>query len=149
MSKTKRSSIWIFISWGGDNTKSESNKKQTILVALCFFQGIGYSNELKLGFITVHEWTNKNTITRSTCLMRAILKDPKRQQTPDFFRFKMNQQYHIIVFIIIIITLLSEAACQSRTFNITEYNRHERQMDFKYAPILTNFYHGDTAGWVH
>lgn len=148
MSKTKLSSIWIFISWGGDNTKSESNKKQTILVALRFFQGIGYSNELKLGFITVQsEWTNKNTITRSACLMRAILKDPKRQQTPDFFRFKMNQQYHIIVFIII--TLLSEAACQSHTFNITEYNRHERQMDFKYALILTNFYHGDTAGWVH
>lgn len=47
----------------------------------------------------------------------------------------MNQQYQIIVFI----TLLPEAACQSSTFNITEYNRHKRHMDFKYALFLTNF----------
>ena len=123
--KNKPSSIWIFISLGGDNTKSQSNKKQTFPVTLSFFQGISYSNELKLRFITVQsEWTNKNTITRSTCLMRAILKDPKRRQTPDFLRFKMNQQYRIIV--IIFITLFTEAACQSHTFNITEYNRHEK-----------------------
>lgn len=110
-----------------------------------FFQGISYSNELKLDFITVQsERTNKYTIPLSTCLMRAILKDPKRQQTTDFLRFKMNQHYQIIVFIVI--TLLSEAACQSRTCNITEYNRHKRQMDFKF---LNHFYHGDTAGWVH
>lgn len=51
--KNKLSSIWIFISLGGDNTKIQSNKKQTILVTLCFFQGISYSNELKLSFITV------------------------------------------------------------------------------------------------
>lgn len=113
-------------------------KKQTILVTLRFFQGISYSNELKLRFITVQsEWTNKNTTMRSACWMRAILKDPKRQQTPDFLGFKMNQQYRVIVFIII--TLLSKAACQSRMYNITEHNRHERQMDFKYALILTNF----------
>lgn len=72
--------------------------------------------------------------------MRA--EDPKRQQTPDFQRFKMNQQYPIIV----INTLLSEAACQSHTVNITEYNRHKRQMDFKYALFLNHFYHWDTAG---
>lgn len=145
--KNNPSSIWIFISLGGDDTKSQSNKKQTFLVTL--FQGISYSNELKLGFITVQsERTNKSTITRSTCLMRATLKDPNRQQTPDFQRFKMNQQYLIIVIITIII-LLSEAACQSCTFNIKEYNRHERQMDFKYALFLYHFYHGDTAGWVH
>lgn len=60
--------------------------------------------------------------------MRATLKDPKRQQTPDFLRFKMNQQYQIII--LNITTLLSEAACQSCTFNKTEYNRHKKQMVF-------------------
>lgn len=41
-------------------------KKQTILVTLSFFQGISYSNELILGFITVQsERTNKNTVTSS------------------------------------------------------------------------------------
>lgn len=76
--KNKPSSIWMFISLGGDNTKSQSNKKQTILFTLRFFQGIGYSNELKLSFITVQsEWTNQNTIMRSACLMRATLKRPK------------------------------------------------------------------------
>lgn len=58
----------------------------------------------------------------------------------------MNHQYLIIVIIITIIILLSEAACQSCTFNIKEYNGHERQMDFKYALFLYHFYHGDTAG---
>ncbi len=42
--KNKPSSIWIFIGLGGDNTKSQHNKKQTILVTLSFFQGISYSN---------------------------------------------------------------------------------------------------------
>lgn len=41
--------------------------------------------------------------------------------------------------------LLSEAACQSSMFNITEYNRQERQVDVE-ALFLTNFYDGDTAG---
>lgn len=76
--KNKPSSIWIFISLGGDNTKSQSNKKQTILVTLRFFQGISYSNEVKLGFITVQsEWTKKNTIPESACMMRATLKTPR------------------------------------------------------------------------
>lgn len=39
-----------------------------------------------------------------------------RQQTPDFQRFKMNQQYQIIF----IIALLSEAARQSSTLNNTD-----------------------------
>lgn len=83
-------------------------KKQTFLVILSFFQGISYNKELKLGFITVQsEQTNIITIAGSACLMRAILKDPKWQQTPDVLRFKMNQQYRIIVIInIIIIALL-------------------------------------------
>lgn len=41
--------------------------------------------------------------------MSAILKEPKRLQTPDFLRFKMNQQYPIIVFVLI--ALLPEVAC--------------------------------------
>lgn len=80
--KNKPSSICIFISLGGDNTKSQSNKKQPILVALRFFQGISYSNGLKLGFITVQsERTNKNTITRPACLVRAILRAKEATDT--------------------------------------------------------------------
>lgn len=130
-------------------------KKQTFLVILSFFQGISYNKELKLGFITVQsEQTNIITIAGSACLMRAILKDPKWQQTPDVLRFKMNQQYRIIVIInIIIIALLWEAACQSHTFNITEYNRHKRQTDFKYALFLNHFIMGilqvESTGWWH
>lgn len=129
-------------------------KKQAILVTLGFFQGISYSNELKLGFITVQsEWTtNKNTIhSLFVCLMRAILKEPNRQQTPGFLRFKMNQLCQIIVFIIMI-TLLSEAACQSSTFNITEYNRHKKANGFSecsisYQLLLWGILQVESTGW--
>lgn len=78
--------------------------------------------------------------------MRAILKEPNRQQTPGFLRFKMNQHYRIIVFIVTI-TLLSEAACQSSTFNITEYNRHKKgKWIFRMLYFLPIVIMGDTAG---
>lgn len=48
--KNKPFSILIFISLGGDNTKSQSNKKQTILFTLSF---ISYGKELKRDFISV------------------------------------------------------------------------------------------------
>lgn len=51
----------------------------------------------------------------------------------------MNQRYPIIV--IINIALWWEAACQSHIFDVTEDNRHKRQMDFKYALFLKHFFY--------
>lgn len=56
-------------------------KKQTILVTLSFFQGISYSNELKLGFITVQSEQTKTTITQPACWMRAILRAQEATDT--------------------------------------------------------------------
>lgn len=74
-------------------------------------------------------------------LMRAVLREPKRQPTPDFLMIQNESAVSDY--------LLSEAACQSSTLNITEYNRQQKQVDFKNALFLTNFYRGDTAGGVH
>lgn len=65
------------------------------------------------------------------CLLdESNFKRAKRQQTSHFQRFKMNQQYQI--------SLLHSLARHSSVFNITEYIRHKRQMDFNHGLALTN-----------
>ncbi len=76
--KKRTSSILVFISFRwGPYKKNQSNIKQIILVT-SLFQGISYSNELKLDFITVQsEWTHRKHHRTVHLLNESNFKRPK------------------------------------------------------------------------
>lgn len=76
---------------------------------------------------------------QSACLMRAILKRAKEATDPRLPKIQNEStvshyclhHYRPLIRSCLLIT---------HTCNIREYNRHKRQMDFKYALILTGLF---------